>query len=177
MMRRVLVTGSRVWTNAATIRAAVAAEWGGGTAVLAPGACLTGADRTAVATWSLTPDLEGGSCAGHPYPSPWDAELDGVRESAAQRARRHRQAQIICRRCPIMAACLASRLGDPQLGGGVWGGEVFSEKESTAGDRAPSESVATDPVETTSKQPARASESPVHGPTSAVLRCHRRPKS
>jgi hypothetical protein len=66
---------------------------------------------------------------------------DGVRKSAAQRARRHREAQTICRRCQIMAAYLASRTTNPQLGAGVSGGEVFLEKESTADAPAPSKPV------------------------------------
>jgi hypothetical protein len=41
----------------------------------------------------------------------------------------------------IIAACLASRTGNPLLGGGVWGGEVFLENESTAGEPAPSKPV------------------------------------
>jgi hypothetical protein len=136
-MCRVLVTGFRARTDTAAIRDAFATVCGGGTAVLVSGASLTGADRITEAIWILIPDLTGGLCAGHRYPSPWDEELDGVRESAAQRARRHREAQTICRRCPIMADCLASRTGNPQLGGGVWGGEIFQEKESTAGEPAP----------------------------------------
>jgi hypothetical protein len=131
VMRRVLVTGSRAWTDTSTIRGVLAAVWGGGTALLASAAYPASADEIAETIWTLTPDLHGGLCAGHPYPSPWDSELDGVLESAAQRARRHREAQAICRRCPIMAACLATRTGNPQLGAGVWGGEVFLEK--TAG--------------------------------------------
>ena len=162
-MRRVLVTGSRARTDTATLRHALALVWDGGTAVLVSGAYPTGADRIAETIWSLTPDLHGGLCSGHPYPSLWDAELDGVRESAAQRARRHRQAQTICRRCPIMASRLASRTGNPQLGGGVWGGEVFQDKDSTAGEPAPSKPVTTDPVETTRKQPA---------PTGSCRHCH-----
>ena len=134
-MSRVLLAGSRAWT--ATTRDAVATVWGRGTAVLVSGAYPTGADRIAEKIGTLAPDLHGGLCAGHPYPSLWDVKLDGVRESAAQRAQRHREAQTICRRCPIMAACLSSRTGNPQLGGGVWGGEVFQEKESTAGEPAP----------------------------------------
>ena len=165
MMRRIPVTDSRARNDTATIRDAVATEWGSGTAVLVSGACPTGADRIVATTWSLPPDLHGGLCAAHPYPSPWDAELDGVHESAAQRARRHRQAQTICRRCPIMAACLASRTANPQLGGGVWGGEVFVEKENTAGERAPSKPAATGPVETTRKQPVPdESCQPCHAP-------------
>lgn len=123
-MRRVLVTCSRSWTDTVTIRDVLAAVWGSGNAVVMPGACPSGSDQIAGTIWTLTPDLRGGLCAGHGYPSPWDAELDGVRESAAQRAERHCEAQTICRRCPIIAPCLASRAGNPLLGGGVWGGEV-----------------------------------------------------
>jgi hypothetical protein len=112
-MDRVLVTGSRARTDTATSGDTLATVWAAG---------------TAGTIWTLTPDLQGGLCAGHPYPSPWDAEVDGLLESAAQRARRHGEAQSICRRCPIMAACLASRTRNPGLGAGVWGGEVFLEK-------------------------------------------------
>jgi hypothetical protein len=45
-MRRVLVTGSRVWTDTATIGDALATVWGGGTAVVVPGACPSGSDRS-----------------------------------------------------------------------------------------------------------------------------------
>src|SRR4051794_13717851 len=140
-MRRVLVTGSPAWTDSATIGDTLAPVWGGGTAGLVSDTCPIGADRIAQTIGTLTPDLQGGLCAGHPFPSLWDAELDGLRESAAQRARRHREAQAICRRCPIMAACLASRAADSQLGGGVWGGEVFVEKASSADEPAPSKPV------------------------------------
>ena len=37
--RRILVTGSRTWTDVAPIRAALATVWGDGTAVLVSGAC------------------------------------------------------------------------------------------------------------------------------------------
>jgi hypothetical protein len=142
-MTRVLVTDSRAWTDTATFRDAVTTGWGGGTAVLVSGACPTDADQITATTWTLTPDLHGGLCAGYPW---------------------------------------------------VWGGEVFLEKERTARERAPSEPVATDPVETTRKQPApnescqrchapltkqqarrrpvsmtSASESPVHRPVRVVL--------
>ncbi|MCA1706650.1 MAG: DUF2493 domain-containing protein [Actinobacteria bacterium] len=51
MTRRVLVTGSRTWTDATTIRQALAEIWGDGTAVLVSGACPKGADRLAEQLW------------------------------------------------------------------------------------------------------------------------------
>src|SRR5437763_8078674 len=50
--RRVLVTGSRTWTDTATIRAALGTVWGDGTAVLVSGACPRGADRIAEQIWT-----------------------------------------------------------------------------------------------------------------------------
>lgn len=50
--RRVLLTGSRSWTDTATIRVALAAQWGDGRAVLVSGACPTGADRIAEQVWT-----------------------------------------------------------------------------------------------------------------------------
>jgi hypothetical protein len=50
--RRVLVTGSRSWTDTTTIRHALAAVWGDGAAVLVSGACPRGADRLAEACWT-----------------------------------------------------------------------------------------------------------------------------
>lgn len=52
MVRRVLVTGSRRWSDAGTIRAALAAEWGQGDALLVSGACPTGADQIAEMFWT-----------------------------------------------------------------------------------------------------------------------------
>lgn len=55
MTRRVLVTGSRTWTDATTIRQALAEVWGDGTAVLVSGACSKGADRLAEQLWAGSP--------------------------------------------------------------------------------------------------------------------------
>lgn len=51
-MRRVLVTGSRTWTDVATIRQALREQWGDGDAVLVSGACPRGADQLAEMTWA-----------------------------------------------------------------------------------------------------------------------------
>ena len=50
--RRVLVTGSRTWTDTTTIRTALASVWGHGDAVLVSGGCPHGADRLAKACWT-----------------------------------------------------------------------------------------------------------------------------
>ena len=50
--RRVLVTGSRTWTDTTTIRSALASVWGHGDAVLVSGGCPRGADRLAEACWT-----------------------------------------------------------------------------------------------------------------------------
>lgn len=60
--RRVLVTGSRDWTDPVTIRTALATEWGEGHAVLVSGACPQGADRIAEIFWTRW----GGRVERHP---------------------------------------------------------------------------------------------------------------
>jgi hypothetical protein len=51
--RRVLVTGSRTWVDAETIRGALRQVWGNGSGVLVSGACLRGADRIAEQLWQM----------------------------------------------------------------------------------------------------------------------------
>jgi len=65
-VRRVLVTGSRTWTDTQAIRDALAAVWGDGTAVLVSGACPGGADRLAEQCWTSW----GGTVERHP--ADWD---------------------------------------------------------------------------------------------------------
>lgn len=62
MTRRVLVTGSRTFTDTTVIRDALAAQWGDGTAVLVTGACPRGADRLAEQCWTAW----GGRVERHP---------------------------------------------------------------------------------------------------------------
>lgn len=63
---RVLVTGSRTWTDRAAIRDGLAAVWGAGDRVLITGACPTGADALAEACWRAW----GGQVETHP--ADWD---------------------------------------------------------------------------------------------------------
>lgn len=65
-LKRVLVTGSRDWTDAATIRMALKAEWEPG-AVLVHGAGR-GADRIAQEVWVSF----GGRFHDEPHPADWD---------------------------------------------------------------------------------------------------------
>ena len=64
---RVLVTGSRTWTDRAAIRDGLAAVWGDGDRVLVTGACPTGADALAEACWRAW----GGRVETHP--AVWEA--------------------------------------------------------------------------------------------------------
>jgi hypothetical protein len=60
--RRVLITGSRTWTDTAAIRDALAQVWGDGSRVLVSGACPTGADHLAEQCWTRW----GGRVERHP---------------------------------------------------------------------------------------------------------------
>ena len=70
--RRVLVTGSRTWTDATTIRDALASVWGHGDAVLVSGGCPHGADHLAEAYWTHW----GGRVERHP--ADWDRDGRGA---------------------------------------------------------------------------------------------------
>jgi len=70
--RRVLVTGSRTWTDTTTIRTALASVWGHGDAVLVSGGCPHGADHLAEAYWIHW----GGRVERHP--ADWDRDGRGA---------------------------------------------------------------------------------------------------
>ncbi len=77
--RRVLVTGSRTWTDTTTIRSALAQVWGDGTAVLVSGACPRGADRIAEQLWTRW----GGQIERHPADWNRHGRSAGYRRNAA----------------------------------------------------------------------------------------------
>lgn len=77
--RRVLVTGSRSWTDVRTLRAALAAQWGDGSAVLVSGGCPRGADRVAETLWTRW----GGTVERHPADWSRHGRAAGPRRNAA----------------------------------------------------------------------------------------------
>jgi len=79
MNRRVLITGSRSWTDTTTIEQALRAVWGDGTAVLVTGACPSGADRIAERIWTGW----GGSVELHPADWTRYGRSAGFRRNAA----------------------------------------------------------------------------------------------
>ncbi|MGH3897205.1 MAG: SLOG family protein [Pseudonocardiaceae bacterium] len=79
MSRRVLITGSRAWTNPVTIRDALLWVWDDGDTILVTGGCPRGADRIAELLWSRW----GGRVERHP--ADWDqhGRSAGFRRNAA----------------------------------------------------------------------------------------------
>lgn len=77
--RRVLVTGSRTWTDTEAIRAELARVWGDGDAVLVTGACPTGVDALAEACWRAW----GGRVERHPADWARHGRAAGFRRNAA----------------------------------------------------------------------------------------------
>ncbi|MGH3923319.1 MAG: SLOG family protein [Pseudonocardiaceae bacterium] len=78
MAARVLITGSRTWTNTATIREALLAVWGDGATVLISGACPRGADRIAEMFWTRW----GGRIERHPADWTRHGRSAGMRRNA-----------------------------------------------------------------------------------------------
>lgn len=80
--------------------------------------------RRAEAAIALGPDLPHAACKHIKQPL-WDVYVYG--ESAPERCARLARGAEICRGCPQRAECLAARLNEPELGDGLWGGELFSK--------------------------------------------------
>lgn len=57
----------------------------------------------------------------------WDWSVYG--ETTRERAERIELAMAICRDCPELSACLRARREAPELGPGVWGGQVFTPSD------------------------------------------------
>lgn len=79
MRRRVLVTGSRRWTDPTTVRDALRSVWGDGQTVLVSGACPHGADRIAEMFWTRW----GGQVERHPADWGTHGRSAGFRRNAA----------------------------------------------------------------------------------------------
>jgi hypothetical protein len=79
MTRRVLITGSRTWTDTAAIAHALRTVWGDGTAILVSGACPTGADQIAEQVWGRW----GGQIERHPADWARYGKAAGFRRNAA----------------------------------------------------------------------------------------------
>ena len=77
--RRVLVTGSRTWSDTEAIRAGLARVWGDGAAVLITGGCPVGADALAEACWRAW----GGRVEAHPANWARHGRAAGPRRNAA----------------------------------------------------------------------------------------------
>lgn len=67
----------------------------------------------------LTGEIHGPCHGGSPT---WDLPVDG--ETQQERAERHADAVMMCRRCPLRQACLLAGHLTPDAEG-VWGGVVF----------------------------------------------------
>jgi hypothetical protein len=82
-VRRILITGSRTWTNETVIRDALDEVWGDGRAVLVSGACPTGADSIAEGIWAS----RGGRIERHPAAWEIHGKSAGFRRNAEMVAR------------------------------------------------------------------------------------------